>query len=102
VSTVERLVVDSRGVRQEFELVSLLRRSGRRFRKLTVAGGETLDGTTLGGERIRDEYGVAVLAVRHEGRWRVTPDGSQAVSAGDELYVVGTRESLAAFEEAVA
>jgi hypothetical protein len=101
-STVDRLVVESRGVRREFELVSLLRRSGRRFRALTVREAGALDGVTLGEAAVRDSYDVAVLAVRHEGTWRVAPRGGQAVAAGDSLVVVGTRESLASFEEAVA
>jgi uncharacterized protein with PhoU and TrkA domain len=95
-------VVESRGVRQEFELVSLLRRGGRRFRKLTVGSGGALDGTTLGEANLRDGYGVAVLAIRHGGSWQLAPRGSQAVAAGDELFAVGTREALAAFAEAVA
>ena len=102
VSSVDRLVVDSRGVRREFELISLLRRSGRRFRKLTVAEGGALDGVTLGEASVRDTYAVAVLAVRRDGSWRITPRGSQAVDAGDDLFAVGTRESLDAFVGAVA
>ena len=102
VSSVDRLVIDSRGVRREFELISLLRRSGRRFRKLTVAEGGALDGVTLGEASVRDSYAVAVLAVRHDGSWRITPRGSQAVDAGDDLFAIGTREALDAFAEAVA
>jgi hypothetical protein len=101
-SAVDRLLVRSRGVRREFELVSLLRRAGRRFRKLTVRDDGALAGTTLGEASVRDSYAVVVLAVRHEGRWQLVPDGSQAVDTGDELFAVGTRETLAAFEEAVA
>jgi hypothetical protein len=100
-ATVDRLVVNSRGVRREFELVSLLRRSGRRFRTLVVREGGALDGATLGGASVRDAYAVAVLAVRHGGAWRIAPRGSQAVDAGDELIAVGGRDALAAFEEAV-
>jgi hypothetical protein len=101
-STVDRLLVRSRGVRREFELVSLLRRAGRRFRKLTVRDDGALAGATLGEANVRDSYRVAVLAIRHEGAWRIAPRGAQAIAAGDELVVVGTREALAAFEEAVA
>jgi hypothetical protein len=101
-STVDRVVVNSRGVRREFELVSLLRRGGRRFGKFTVREGGALDGVTLGEARVRDEYAVVVFAVRHEGTWRLTPHGSQPVAAGDDLFAVGSREALGAFEEAVA
>jgi len=101
-SSVERVVVRSRGVRREFELVSLLRRAGQRFRRVTVAEDADLAGTTLGAASVRDAFHVAVLAVRHEGTWKLAPRGSQPVSAGDDLYVVGGREALAAFAEAVA
>jgi hypothetical protein len=99
---VDRLAVNSRGVRREFELVSLLRRGGRRFGKFTVREGGVLDGVTLGEARVRDTYAVVVFAVRHEGTWRLTPHGSQPVAAGDDLFAVGTREALGAFEEVVA
>ena len=100
--SVDRVVVRSRGIRREFELVSLLRRGGRRFRRLTVRDGGVLADTTLGEASIRDNYDVVVFAVRHEGTWQLMPHGTQAVAAGDELFVVGLRESLAAFEEVVA
>jgi Trk K+ transport system NAD-binding subunit len=95
------VVVRSRGTHREFELVTLLRRAGRRFRRLTVAAGSALDGATLGEAAVRDTYAVAVLAVRHEGRWVVAPRGSQAVAAGDEVYAVGAGDALTAFEGAV-
>ena len=101
-SAIDRLVVNSRGVRREFELVSLLRRGGHRFRKLTVREGGVLDGVTLGEMSVRDSYAVVVLAVRHEGAWRITPRGSQSVAAGDDLFVVGRRDALAAFAEVAA
>ena len=97
----DRVVVRSRGVRREFELVSLLKRAGKRFRKLAVADGGALDGTTLGEASVRDAYGVAVLAIRHEGRWVLAPHGDQSVEGGDDLFAVGTREALDAFAEAV-
>jgi hypothetical protein len=100
-SGVDRLVVHSRGVRREFELVSLLHRRGRRFRKLTVGEDGTLTGVTLGEANVRDAYGVAVMAIRHDGAWRIAPRGAQAVVAGDVLVVVGTRDALGAFEEAI-
>jgi hypothetical protein len=98
----DRLEVRSRGTRREFELVALLRRAGKRFRKLTVAEDGPLAGTTLGESAVRDTYGVAVLAVRHEGSWVLAPRGSQAVTAGDELFAVGTRDALADFVGVVA
>ncbi|GGC44571.1 potassium channel family protein [Haloferax sulfurifontis] len=101
-SDVDRFVVASRGVRREFELVSLLRRAGKRFSRLSVGADGPLDGVTLGKVGVRDAYGVAVLAVRHGGNWTIAPRGDQAVSAGDTVYAVGSRSDLTRFEEVVA
>jgi uncharacterized protein with PhoU and TrkA domain len=101
-SAVDRLLVNSRGVRREFELISLLRRGGRRVRKYTVGAGSALDGVALGEATVRDTYGVVVLAARHGGSWQFTPRGSQEIVAGDDLFVVGTRGALTTFAEAIA
>jgi hypothetical protein len=97
-----KLVVRSRGRHPEFELVSLLRRAGGRFARLTVREDGDLDGVSLAEASVRERYGVAILAVRSDGRWTVGPRGSLTLQAGDELYAVGARESLLTFEEAVA
>ena len=109
-----RVRVCSRGTHREFEVVSLLRRARNRFRRVTVRAGGALDGTTIGAADVRDAHGVAVLAVRRssgdakqtgsagESRWRFSPDGDVALSAGDELFVVGRRNALDAFVEGVA
>jgi hypothetical protein len=96
-----RVVVESRGVRREYELVSLLRRAGRRFRRVTVGADSPLDGTTLGVAGIRDQYGVAVMAVQGSSGWRLVPGGDTDLSAGDELFVVGTTDRLDAFAGAI-
>ena len=97
-----RVVVESRGIRQEYELISLLRRAGRRFRKITVAAGGTLDGRTLADAAVRDTHDVAVMAVRTDDGWQLAPDGHITIDAGDELYAVGSRDALSGFQEAVA
>ena len=97
-----RVVVRSRGIRREFELVSLLRRAGRRFRRVTVRPGGPLDGTTIGSVDIRETHGVVVLAVRHPDGWTISPRGTEPLAGGDELFVVGTREQLDTFEGVVA
>lgn len=110
-----RVRVCSRGTHREFEVVSLLRRAGNRFRRITVRADGALDGTTIGAASVRDAYGVAVLAVREssssdakkaasasETRWQFSPDGDVALSAGDELFVVGRSNALGAFVEGVA
>lgn len=101
-SDVTQFVVESRGVRREFELVTLLRRAGTRFSRLTVGEESPLDGVTLGEVGVRDTYGVAILAVRHGGTWTIAPRGDQTVSAGDTMFAVGSRTDLAAFEGAIA
>lgn len=98
---VDRLVVRSRGVRREFELINLLRRAGKRFRRLTVREGGALDGSTLGEATVRDQFSVAVLAVRNGGRWSIAPRGEQYVEAGDDLIAVGSATDLNAFAEVV-
>lgn len=95
-----RAVVRSRGRGLEFELLSLLRRAGRRFRRFTVGDG-ALAGTTLGSAGVRESYGVAVLAVRQNGGWRFAPRGNTRLRQGDELFAVGPREGLERFAEAV-
>jgi len=97
-----RVVVESRGVRREYELVSLLRRAGRRFQRVTVGTDGPLDGATVGAANVRESYGVAVMAVRGASGWAVAPRSSTTLSAGDEVFAVGTREQLERFREAVA
>jgi hypothetical protein len=98
-ATNPQVVVCSRGTRREFELVSLLRRSGVQFKKVTVAAGGPLDGHTIGEVGVRDSYNILILAAKHE-KWQVAPRGEQPLSAGDQLYVIGTSESLTRFAEA--
>jgi K+/H+ antiporter YhaU regulatory subunit KhtT len=93
-----RIVVTSRGTRREFELISLLRRAGKRFRKLAVGANSSLAGRSVGEADLRDSHSVAVLAVKRPDGWIVAPRGSTELRAGDELYAVGTREALDGFE----
>jgi len=60
-----------------------------------------LDGHTIGEAEIREAYDVAVLAARHES-WTIAPGGSQSLSAGDDLFVVGSRDALDRFVEVAA
>ncbi|GAB7091859.1 hypothetical protein JCM18237_21300 [Halorubrum luteum] len=94
-----RVLVLSRGTRREYELTTLLRRAGKRFRKVSVVAGGPLDGHTIGDVGVREVYDVAILAARHES-WTVAPRGNQPLSAGDELFVVGNRDALERFTEA--
>ncbi|MFB6221202.1 MAG: potassium channel family protein [Halolamina sp.] len=101
-TVVTGLSVRSRGERTEFELLSLLRRSGKRIRRVTVRAGGALDGVGLGELGVREEYGVVVLAVRRDGSWQLVPGGELVPEAGTELYVVGTPANLDAFAGVVA
>jgi len=96
-----RVLVLSRGTRREYELTALLRRTGKRFRKVSVVADGPLDGHTIGEAQIREAYDVAVLAARHES-WTIAPSGSQSLSAGDELFVVGSRDAIDRFAEVAA
>ena len=96
------VVVRPRGRGREFELLALLRRAGRRFRKVTVAGDSDLAGRTIGDTSIRDAHGIVVLAVRRPDGWTLAPRGSTVLAGGDELFVVGTTGDLDAFAEVAA
>jgi uncharacterized protein with PhoU and TrkA domain len=96
-----KVVVESRGTRREYEVISLLRRADRQFRRLTVRAGNTLAGHTLGSVGFRDAYDVAVLAVRKTDGWKIAPSGVTTLEAGDELFAVGDREKLDALADAV-
>lgn len=96
-----RVVVEAQGTRLEYELVSLLRRTGNLFRRFTVASGSAIEGVTLGVANVRDGYGVAVLAIRQQSGWELVPDGTVELVAGDDLFAVGSRRDLDDFAEAV-
>ena len=97
-----KLVVLARGTRREFELVSMLRRTGKRFRKVTLRSTETLAGTTIGTAEIRERHGVAVLGIKRPEGWLVAPRGSTELRAGDELFIVGKGDALDAFDGVIA
>lgn len=97
-----RVVVTARGTHLEYELLSLLRRSGRRFRRLTVGADSALAGQTLAGASVRETYGVAVLAVRKSTGWQLAPRGSVELAIGDEVFVIGKNDALDTFEEVIA
>jgi K+/H+ antiporter YhaU regulatory subunit KhtT len=91
--------VRARGTLREFELFSLLRRDGKRLQRIELTEDSPLAGATLGSAGTRETYGVAVLAVRRDRTWTVAPPGTTRLAAGDELYVVGSRDDLDRFAE---
>ncbi|MFO7925662.1 potassium channel family protein [Natronomonas sp.] len=96
-----KVMVTSRGTRREFELISLLRRAGKRFRTISVKPRGELTGQTIGQLSVREAYGVAILAIKRPDGWLVAPRGEAELQVGDELFVVGKRDALDAFEEGV-
>lgn len=95
------VIVRARGTRREFELLSLLRRTGKRLRRLTVGDASGLAGATIGDAAIRDSYGVAVLAIRGGDGWTIAPKGSVSIDSGSELFVVGQGDDIERFAEEV-
>lgn len=98
---VRRVVVESRGERREFELVSLLKRAGKRFAKASVATDSSLAGQTIKEAEVRERYGVGVLAIGGRGDWKVAPEGSEPLSVGKDVYFVGSQETVSGFREAL-
>jgi hypothetical protein len=96
-----KIVVESRGTRREYQVVSMLRRANRRFRRFTVRAGSLLDGRPLGEVGVRGEFDVAVLAARTGTGWTVAPDGTTALSEGDEVFAAGKRDALDTFGAAL-
>jgi hypothetical protein len=97
-----KVVVTARGSRREFELVSMLKRAGKRFKTVTIGSTEDLPETTIGATAVREAYGVAVLAIKRSDGWIVAPRGDTELRVGDELFVVGKPDALASFEAVVA
>ena len=96
-----KVVVRSRGTRREYEAVSLLRRAGRRIRRLTVGDGSSLAGRSIGAARVREAYGATILAVRKADGWQFAPGGGTTLDPDDELFAVGERGGLEALGEAL-
>lgn len=94
------VVVQSRSTGREYELLGVLRRAGRRVRRVTLGEGDPL-GVAASPAGVRDEYGVSVLAVRDGdgGGWRVAPDATATLAGGQELFVAGSRSALDQFAE---
>ncbi|WP_132057906.1 potassium transporter TrkA [Halorussus amylolyticus] len=93
--------VHARGTRREFELLSLLRRDGKRLRRVKIRETGSLASETDEDAALADPE-IAVLAVRHGRTWTFAPTDIGDLAAGDELYVVGSPGALDRFEEVVA
>jgi hypothetical protein len=93
-----KIVVESRGTRREYEVISMLRRADRQFRRFVVRGGSPIAGQHLGAPALHEETDASVLAVRKPAGWQVAPRGETILESGDELFVAGTRDELDAIE----
>jgi voltage-gated potassium channel len=59
-------------------------------------------GTTLREARVRERYGMTVLAVSNvDGSWTYNPDASEKLAAGMTLVVLGSAEQVAKLRELV-
>jgi hypothetical protein len=96
-----KIVVESRDIDREYEVVSMLRRAGHHIQRVPVRAGSRLDGATLGTTDLREREDVAVLAVRKEAGWQIAPAGETTLWAGDELFAAGTRDNLDSFASTV-
>ncbi|WP_135662507.1 potassium channel family protein [Halorhabdus rudnickae] len=96
------IIVEARGTRREYALISLLRRAGKRFRRVTVRAGGELEGETLGAAGLDARFGAVVLAARDGSGWQFDPPGTWELEPGTELYAVGTRDGLDELGEAIA
>lgn len=96
-----KVVVESRGTKREYEVISMLRRADYQFTRINVRGGSPLDGIRLGTARLQDNYGVSVLAARTPSGWEIAPPGETTLKAGDELFAVGERTELEEFTASV-
>ncbi len=92
-----KVTVQSRGKSREYEALDVLQRDGNQFRLMTVEEDGPFDGVTIGEMSIRDEYNVAILAIRRKTERIVAPRGSARLEAGDELIVTGKADPLKAF-----
>jgi CPA2 family monovalent cation:H+ antiporter-2 len=59
------------------------------------------NGRTIGELRVRATIGVSVAGLIHDGVLHANPDSETRFSAGDLVGVLGTRDQIARFEEAV-
>ncbi len=70
--------------------------------ELRINNKSTLVGKELKDSRIRDDYGIMVLAIRRESQNIINPEPSEAFMAGDILVLFGAAEQLSLLEKVVA
>jgi voltage-gated potassium channel len=73
------------------------KRAAYRIEEVTLGAGTSSIGTTLRDARVRERFGMTVLAVRStpEAVWTYNPDASEAIGPGMTLVVLGSAEQVA-------
>lgn len=97
----DRFYILPRGKNREYELISLLRRKGNNFVRLQIKHGSPFVGSRLGTLRLRQTYGVDVLAIKHNDTWTFAPRGTQEIQESDDLFVTGPTSGITQLEEAL-
>lgn len=95
------LIVDSRGNQREYEAVAVLHRGGNRLHKLTFGETSALIGQSIGSARVRDTYGVAILALLRGAEQFIAPGAETTFQPGDQVIVAGKRNAIGSFTEAI-
>jgi CPA2 family monovalent cation:H+ antiporter-2 len=71
------------------------------FAWVGVPSGSPFDGRTLSELRIRSTIGASVVGIIRDGSLVANPDGESRLERGDLVAVLGTRDQIARFEQAV-
>jgi voltage-gated potassium channel len=73
------------------------RRAAYRIEEITLGEKASALGTTLRDARVRERFGMTVLAVRKtsDGVWNYNPDAGEAIGPGVTLVVLGSSEQVA-------
>jgi len=77
----------------DLDLIDLYRLGERLFRA-RVPAGSPLIGQTLADSRLRQDYGLSVIAVKRRGETRLVPSGHSTIRRGDILLVEGMMDHL--------
>jgi voltage-gated potassium channel len=72
------------------------RRAAYRIEEITLGDGAHSLGATLRDARVRERFGMTVLAVRRDegGAWTYNPDASEKIGPGTTLVVLGSAEQV--------
>ena len=67
---------------------------GDNYNLLEFCVPDTMAGKSLRQLRLRNRYGANVVALRHEGEVKISPDASHVVEANDILILIGPTERI--------